>query len=78
MRSVLNNYGTEAMNKDGEGTGVFSLGEGKAKALAKEVLGTHKGLKGDQFKQYMDTYWAKSWGHFDVNQTGAIEALKAP
>ena len=79
MRSVLSNYALEGKDDDsGKATGVFSLDETQAKALATEVLGTHKGLKGEQLKAYMGTYWAKSWGHFDVNQTGSIEAIKAP
>ena len=82
MRSVLNNYASEGSTKnaagDDEGSGTFTLGEGKAKALASEVLGTHKGLSGNNLKNYMDTYWAKSWGHFDVNRTGSIPAVAAP
>ena len=54
------------------------MSEGQAKALAQEVLGTHKGLSGDAFKNYMNTYWSKAWGHFDVNRTGSIAAQQAP
>ena len=79
MRSVMSNYALEGKDDDTEKpTGVFTLDETQAKALAKEVLGSHKGLSGDKFKSYMDTYWAKSWGHFDVNKTGSIAADLAP
>ena len=78
MRSVMSSYSTEAKDKDGAGTGSFSLGQGQARALATEVLGTHKGLKGEALKKYMDTYFAKAWGHFDVNQSGSINAVQAP
>merc|ERR1719352_1538957 len=79
MRSVLKNYALEGKDEDTEKpTGKFSLDETQAKALATEVLGTHKGLSGANLKNYMDTYWAKSWGHFDVNRSGSIEAIRAP
>merc|ERR1711907_902423 len=79
MRSVLKNYALEGKDEDTEKpTGKFTLDETQAKALATEVLGTHKGLTGANLKNYMDTYWAKAWGHFDVNRSGSIEAIRAP
>ena len=83
MRSVYKNYALEGKTDDDGSTprtptGVFTLDETQAKALAKEVLGTHKGLSGNKFKEYMDTFWAKAWGHFDVNKTGEIPAAYAP
>ena len=59
-------------------TGLFFLNEAGAKAAAKEVLATHKGLTGDALKSYLDTYFAKAWAHFDVNKSGIIEVSKAP
>jgi len=79
MRSVYKNYALEGKDEDTEKpTGKFTLDETQAKALATEVLGTHKGLSGANLKNYMDTYWAKAWGHFDVNRSGSIEAIRAP
>merc|ERR1719473_640345 len=79
MKSVYMNYALEGKDEDtGEPTGVFTLDETQAKALATEVLGTHKGLSGKNLAQYLATYWAKSWGHFDVNRTGSIPAQYAP
>ena len=80
MKSVMTKYALEGKTDDDDAkpTGVFTLDETQAKALAQEVMGTHKGLSGAKFKQYMDTYWAKAWGHFDVNKTGSIPAEVAP
>jgi len=80
MRSVLKNYALELKTDDDDKkpTGKFILDEVQAKAVASEVLATHKGLSGNKLKEYLDTYWAKSWGHFDVNKSGSIEAIKAP
>ena len=78
MRSVVNNYSTEGKNDDGSGNGVFTMNEAQAKALATEVIGTHKSLTGAAATAYFGSYWAKAWGHFDVNRTGSIPILYAP
>ena len=80
MRSVLKNYSTEQEDdsKPPQKTGVFLTSELEGRALAAEVLATHKGLKGKAFNDYMDKYWAKAWGHFDVNRTGKIPVLYTP
>ena len=78
MRSVIQNYAQEGEAKDGNGNGVFTLTQSSAKALAQEVLATHKQISGAASTKYLDTYWAKAWGHFDVNRTGSIPSLYAP
>ena len=78
MRSVIQNYAQEGATKEGEPTGVFTLTESSARALAMEVLETHKSIKGQAQVDYLGTYWAKAWGHFDVNKTGSIPILYAP
>jgi hypothetical protein len=86
MRSVIMNYAQEGSDCDElddgslvncKPTGVFTLTKSGAKALMSEVLGTHAGLSGDALSSYLDTYFDKAWGHFDVMQTGGIEAQKA-
>ena len=52
--------------------------KGGAKALAKETLATHKHIKGSRLSKYLNKYFEKAWGHFDVNRVGKIEAIKAP
>ena len=54
------------------------MNEATARSAAGEVLETHKGLKGDTLQKYLDTYFAKAWGHFDVNRTGMVEVIKMP
>ena len=79
MRSVYNNYAIEEEDEDtNKPTGKFYLNEANANALAREVLSTHKGLSGSALESYLDSYWAKAWGHFDVNRTGKIPLLYAP
>ena len=80
MRSVIKNYAVETTECDDKGnncvkTGHFWLRESDAKALAREVAATHKGISD---AEYFAAYWQKAWGHFDVNRIGRIEAIKAP
>ena len=75
---MIKNYAKEGENEDGSPNGTFWMSEGTAEAAAKEVLGTHKGLKGDDLEKYLDTYWGKTWGHFDVNKSGHIEVIQMP
>ena len=71
MRSVLSNYAREeSEEKTGKPLGKFYLAESDAKALAGEVLATHKNIKGAAQEAYLGSYWAKAWGHYDVNKTG--------
>ena len=77
MNSVMNNYCSEGEDKDHNPTGVFTMNEGQFRALASEVLGTHKGIKGGAFASYFSTYGAKAFGHFDVNKTGAFACVRA-
>ena len=86
MRSVIMTYAQEhtECDEDADGNpvnckpnGVFTLNKSSAKALMTEVLGTHAGLSGDALTNYLNTYFDKAWGHFDVMQTGSIAAAKA-
>jgi hypothetical protein len=88
MRSMIATYAHEEKSKvvehddgtksGGEPTGKFWMNEADAFSAAKEVLGTHKGLSGGALDQYLATFFAKAWGHFDVNKSGWIEVIKMP
>ena len=81
IRSMIRTYALERQTCGGKGChpdGYFFLNEQLAKQAAKEVLATHKGLKGAALKSYLSKYWKKAWGHFDVNRTGAVGVLRIP
>jgi len=90
MRSAIQDFATEgefgkdsgknAEGEDKEGTpnGVFTLNEAQAKALGSAVLSSKKGLTGDALAEYLGLYWAKTWRHYDVNQSGSIPVGYAP
>ena len=75
---MIQKYALEAHDKDGAPTGAFWMNEATAKAAAKEVLCTHKKICGGDLDTYLNTYFSKAWGHFDVNRTGTIEVIKMP
>jgi len=88
MRSMITKYAHEKRTSieelddgtklGGEPTGAFMMGKKDMQYAAKEVLATHKGLKGAAAADYMDTYFDKAWSNFDVNGDGAIEVIKSP
>jgi hypothetical protein len=88
MRSMIKQYAQEERTKfeteedgtktGGEPTGKYWMNKLWTEAAAKEVLGTHKGLKGDELNAYMTTYFPRTWEHFDVNGAGSLEVIKMP
>ena len=88
MRSMIKTYAHEQRTAieelddgtkiGGEPTGVFMMGKKDMFRAAKEVMGTHKGLKGGALNDYLDTYFDKAWENFDVNGDGFIEVIKSP
>jgi hypothetical protein len=85
IRSMLTKYAMEGEHdaddcKKGLGpcgpTGAFYVSKPITKAIAEEVLATHKGLTGAALQAYLAAYLDKAFAHFDVNQTGSINALR--
>jgi hypothetical protein len=77
MRSMLKTYAIEVTDKEGVPTGVFIMDKPAARAAAVEILGTHKGMDANAINAYLNTYFDKAWGHFDVNQTGSIAVYRS-
>jgi hypothetical protein len=77
MRSMLKNYAVEVADKDGVPTGVFIMDKPAARAAAVEILGTHKKMNAAAIEAYLNTYFEKAWGHFDVNKTGSIAVYRS-
>jgi hypothetical protein len=76
---MYENYALEEEDKDSHApTGVFYMNEAATRAAAREVLATHKGLTGANLDNYLNTYFAKAWGHFDVNRTGKVAPMNMP
>ena len=83
MRAAIQDFATEGEVTDdgptkGDPTGVFTLNEAQAKALGSSVLSSKKGLTGEALAEYLGLYWAKTWRHYDVNQSGSIPVGYAP
>jgi len=77
MRSMLNAYAVEVADKDGVPTGVFIMDKAAARGAASEILSTHKKMAGAAIDAYLNTYFDKAWGHFDVNKTGSIAVYRS-
>jgi len=65
-------YAAEEKTEDGAPSGNFFLNEASARAASSEVIGSHNALKGDDLKEYIKTYFPRTWAHFDVNKTGYV------
>ena len=78
MRSMIMNYALEGKNKDGTPSGVFLIDEAIARQASTEILETHKGMKGKELTDYLDTYFPRTWLHFDVNHSGKIGVESMP
>jgi hypothetical protein len=77
IRSMLNTYAVEVADKEGVATGVFIMDKSAAQAAATEILSTHKQMDGAAISAYLNTYFDKAWGHFDVNKTGSIAVYRS-
>ena len=78
MRSMISQYALEQKNKDGTPSGKFWMDEAGTRAASREVLETNCGLTGTARDDWLNTYFARSWAHFDVNRTGKLEVIKMP
>lgn len=38
----------------------------------------HKHLEGEALDKYMNQYFGRTWEHFDVNDSGMLDALDMP
>ena len=75
MRKVIDEYALEKKNSKGEPSGVFVMDKKSTKALGQDVIKAVKKLDDKQIGSYMNQYFSRTWEHFDVNETGKLEAL---
>ena len=78
MRSMIQQYALEGKNKDGSPNGSFNMDEAATRAAATEVLATNHHMAAADIPAYLDAYFSKAWGHFDVNRAGTVEVIKMP
>ena len=78
MRSMIENYALEQKTKEGAPSGKFWMNEAATRAAATEVLQNNVHMNPKDIPKYLDTYFAKAWGHFDVNREGKVEVIKMP
>merc|ERR1719329_1393859 len=78
MRSMIEQYALEQKTKEGYPSGKFWMDESGARAAASEILETNCKKTGAVKQKWIDAYFNKAWGHFDVNRSGKIEVIKMP
>jgi hypothetical protein len=78
MKSMIMNYALEAKDKDGAPTGAFFMNEAATRAASGEVLASHKKLDAAAKAEYLNTYFPRTWAHFDVNKSGMLGVESMP
>ena len=74
---MIKDFAIEGQDKEtGKPNGKFYMDYAKTKAATYEVLDTHLGLKGDAANAHLAKYFDAVWDHYDVNKTGALEAVE--
>ena len=77
MFNLHKNYALERKTKDGKPSGKFYMDRANTLIVADEVLMNNKGMKdAAERKKWLDTYFDRSWNHFDVNNEGVIEVVQ--
>ena len=75
---MLKNYAIEGKAADGQATGKYYMDRLGTTQVAKEVVGTHMGFKGEKLDNYVNDRMSGIWPLYDVNNQGYIEADRAP
>ena len=77
VNSAIANYALEG-NTGGKPNGNFYVTKGDMKSMAKEVVGTHLGLKGGARDSYVNERFPDLWNTHDVLRKGFLNADEAP
>lgn len=77
MRSLYKNYATEG-EANNLPNGHFWVTKADGKRVAKEVVQTHLGLKGDGADGYLNENFEALWNKYDVNEEGRVEIDRMP
>jgi hypothetical protein len=75
MRSILVNYALEKKTEKGQPSGIFKMDKKNTMSASREVLTKYKKLAGKDLDDYMNSYFSRTWEHFDVNKDGMLDAL---
>ena len=78
MRSMIKQYALEGKNKDGTPNGRFFLDEALLRSASDEVLDNNVHMPEKDRPKYLETYFPRTWLHFDVNGAGKIGVESVP
>ena len=71
MRSVYRKYATKSGNK-------WVMTKAASLALSKEVLTTHKGLKGPELDLWIGDHFDSTWEYYDAAHQGSLAPDRMP
>jgi hypothetical protein len=71
MRSVYRKYATKSGNQ-------WVVTKAATLALAKEVLGTHKGLHGAELDLWLNDHFQSTWEYYDAANQGFLAPDRMP
>ena len=71
MRSVYRKYATKSGNK-------WVMTKAATLALSKEVLATHKGLKGPELDLWIGDHFDSTWEYYDAAHQGSLAPDRMP
>ena len=77
MKRIIDEYALEQKTDKGQPSGIFKLGKKETLNASKWIIGKVKNLEGKEkeLDAYMKQYFQRTWEHFDVNETGYLDAL---
>ena len=78
MGEMISKYATEGGKKEGKPNGKFWFEYEEAQKAGVQVLKDYLHLNDEQAKEVICQNIEETWQHFDVNQTGMIEADRMP
>ena len=74
MWNLHKNYALEGKTKDCKPNGKFYMDRAGTRIVALEVLQNNVGMDIAKATKHLEEHFDKAWAHYDVNQTGLIEA----
>ena len=77
MESLIKKYAVEG-NTNGSPNGQFYITRPALENVAKEVIGTHLKMTGEELEAFAQSRVPKLWSHFDVLNEGFLDVAKVP
>ena len=78
MNSMLTKWALERKTKEGAPSGQFYMNRAGVKSVAHEVLMNNLKMSREQADKHLESYFERSFLHYDVNRTDLVELGMMP